>query len=113
MAAGFHQKAWMIALHRWDAGRGSEKGQIEHIGTILSSVSVLGCHGANVETNYIPVGEALDRFFAASCRSSSPRRLEIGRATPTDFAREYPVRTNDPKPICANSFPTKSCDGQM
>src|SRR5712672_2325805 len=30
MAAGFHQKAWMIALRRWDAGRGSEKGQIEH-----------------------------------------------------------------------------------
>ena len=26
----FHQNAWMIALRRWDAGRGSEKGQIEH-----------------------------------------------------------------------------------
>jgi hypothetical protein len=31
-------------------------------GAVLSSVSVVGCHGANVETNYIPVGEALSFF---------------------------------------------------
>jgi Protein of unknown function (DUF3750) len=30
VVAGFHQEAWMVALRRWYAGRGSKKGQIEH-----------------------------------------------------------------------------------
>ena len=48
MAAGFHQKAWMIALRRWDAGRGSEKGQVEHD----RGDALIGERGSNVQTNY-------------------------------------------------------------
>src|SRR6185312_12012508 len=35
IAAGFHQEPGMVSLRRWDAGRGSEKSQVEHVRTVI------------------------------------------------------------------------------
>jgi hypothetical protein len=53
MAAGFHQKARMVAVGRWDTCRSSEKSEIEHDRKMISSVSVEACHGTSVQANYI------------------------------------------------------------
>jgi hypothetical protein len=49
IAAGFHQESGMVSLRRWDAGRGSEKSQVEHATTIIRKYGSLLWRGPSCE----------------------------------------------------------------
>src|SRR6185437_11472681 len=75
IAAGFHQEPGMVSLRRWDAGRGSEKSQVEHVRTVIRKYGGLLWRRLPCElylertSPYSFVEEALGRFSPARLRA--------------------------------------------